>query len=237
MGRRERALLSFSAMPWTSPSIWDAHIVSMMHQGSTTHRHNTQTQHTTHKRKGCCATWLCVGEGVMYGGWDVFERPYTIGGGGVTPPGPPPPPPLPKLEADSQNSASAPSAPRGFQLKNFRRAFGRDHRGTHQPNPLSPPPLQTPPPPLLIHPWCHLLSFKSKGVGKASSGPQKSHLPTPPPAQSSPSRMLGPGGWRRHFSGPELAHVASMSSAGRCSNATTHSGEGPSPPCPAPQVL
>ena len=60
------------------------------------------------------------------------------------------------FEADSQNFAWAPLAPRGFKLQNFRLAFGADHRGTgggSQPNPPSDPP-----PPLLIHGWgclCH----------------------------------------------------------------------------------
>ena len=66
---------------------------------------------------------------------------------GGTPPGPSPPnppPPLRMFEADSQNFASAPSAPRGFELKSFRPAFGGDHRGTlggggSQPNPPPPP--------------------------------------------------------------------------------------------------
>jgi len=52
---------------------------------------------------------------------DVLERPYTVGGVGFNPP-PPPPPLLPMYKADSQNLASAPSAPRGFELKNFRPA-------------------------------------------------------------------------------------------------------------------
>ena len=65
--------------------------------------------------------------------------------GGTPPWTPPPPPPLPMLEADGQNFASAPSAPRGFTLKNFRPAFGSDHRGSQgggvsQPNPPSDPP-------------------------------------------------------------------------------------------------
>ena len=80
---------------------------------------------------------------------DVLERLYTVGGGGVPPPPPDPPHPLPMFEADSQNFASAPSVPRGFELQNFRPAFGGGHRGTpggggSQPTPPSPP--QTPPP-------------------------------------------------------------------------------------------
>ena len=80
------------------------------------------------------------------GGRDALERPYTVGGGGVTPH----PPPLPMFEADSQNFASAPSVPRGFTLKKFRPAFGGAQKGTlggggSQPNPH--PPDQTPPPP------------------------------------------------------------------------------------------
>ena len=51
------------------------------------------------------------------GGSDVLERPYTVGGGGVPPPGPPSPPLLPCHEADSPNFASAPSVSRGFKLK------------------------------------------------------------------------------------------------------------------------
>ena len=56
-----------------------------------------------------------------------------------------PPPPLPMFEADSQNFALEPLAPRGFKLKDFLPAFGRDHRGTlggggSQPNPPPPPP-------------------------------------------------------------------------------------------------
>ena len=47
---------------------------------------------------------------------------------GVAPP--PPPPRLPMFEADSQNFASAPSVPRGFELKNSGPGFGGDRRGT-----------------------------------------------------------------------------------------------------------
>ena len=83
---------------------------------------------------------------------NVLEGPY-VGGGGVTPPPPlDPPPPLPMFEADSQNFASAPSAPRGFKLK--RPSFGGDHRGAlggevSQPNPPppDPPPRSNPPSP------------------------------------------------------------------------------------------
>ena len=66
---------------------------------------------------------------------------------------PPPPPPLPMLEAGSQNFASAPLAPRGLKLQNFRPAFsgGPGRRGVPATPPPSDPPL-TPPPPLLIHP-------------------------------------------------------------------------------------
>ena len=71
---------------------------------------------------------------------DVLERPYTVGGEGLppSPPGPSPRPPLPMLEADSQNFASAPLAPRGFKLQTFRPAF----RGTLG----GGGPRQTPPP-------------------------------------------------------------------------------------------
>ena len=81
---------------------------------------------------------------------DVSDRPYTVGGGGIPPPWTPlpPPPPLSMFDADSQNFASAPSAPRGFKLKDIWPAFGGDHRRRgSQPNPPSPPPLQTPPAP------------------------------------------------------------------------------------------
>ena len=79
---------------------------------------------------------------------DALERPYTAGGGGgtplATPPAPPPPPLM--FEADSQNFASAPLAPRGFTLKDFRPAFGGDHRtlggGGSQPNPPPAPPFR-----------------------------------------------------------------------------------------------
>ena len=65
----------------------------------------------------------------------------TLGGGGVPakppkhppfrpPPPSSPPPPLPMFEAESQSFASAPSVPRGLKPKNFRPAFGGDHRGT-----------------------------------------------------------------------------------------------------------
>ena len=54
----------------------------------------------------------------------------------------PPPLPLPMFEADSQNFASAPSAPGGFKLEKFWPAFGGDHSrtlggGGSQPNPPS----------------------------------------------------------------------------------------------------
>ena len=67
------------------------------------------------------------------------------------------PSPLPMFEADSQNFASVPLAPRRFKLKNFWPTFGGDHRGTlegggSQPNPLPLTPSDPPPPPLLIHP-------------------------------------------------------------------------------------
>ena len=63
------------------------------------------------------------------GGRDVLERPYTVGGGGVTSPDPPLPPSPWTFEADSQNVASAPLAPRGFKLQKFRPTFVGDHRG------------------------------------------------------------------------------------------------------------
>ena len=55
-----------------------------------------------------------------------------------------PPPPLPIFEADSQNFASAPSAPRGFALKTSAGAIGGpwEERGV----PAKPPPLFRPPP-------------------------------------------------------------------------------------------
>ena len=60
----------------------------------------------------------------------------------------PPPPPLPMFGTDSQNFASAPSAPRGSKLQNFRPAFGGDHRalagGGSWP---TPPPFRPPPSP------------------------------------------------------------------------------------------
>ena len=57
------------------------------------------------------------------------------------------PPPLPMPEADSQNFALAPSAPRGFKLKNFRPAFSGDHRGTQMGGGSPPPPPFSDPPP------------------------------------------------------------------------------------------
>ena len=78
---------------------------------------------------------------VCLGGWaggegagpssDVFERPYTVGGRGGYPPPPldppsPRPPPLPMFEADSQNFASEPLAPRRYKLQFFWPAFGGD---------------------------------------------------------------------------------------------------------------
>ena len=80
---------------------------------------------------------------------DVLERPYAAGGGEGYPPPPTPPrrpPPLPMFEADSQNFASAPLAPRGFRLKFFSPAFGEDCRGIRGPS-QPPPPLQPPPSP------------------------------------------------------------------------------------------
>ena len=62
---------------------------------------------------------------------------------------PPPPPPLPMFEADSQNFAAAPSAPRGFELKIFRPTFGGNRRGTQGGGgvrPTPPPPLRPPGP-------------------------------------------------------------------------------------------
>ena len=85
----------------------------------------------------------------------MLEPPYTVGGRGVAPPAPhppldlPPPSPLPMFEADSQIFASAPAAPRGFKLNNFRPAFGGDQRGTIGGGRSQP----TPPPPPLIHGW------------------------------------------------------------------------------------
>ena len=83
---------------------------------------------------------------------DVLERPYTVGGGSPPPPPPLDPPPLPMFEADSQIFASVLSVPRGFKLKNFRPAFGGDHRGTQggRVSQLKPP--SPPLPTLLIHP-------------------------------------------------------------------------------------
>ena len=59
-----------------------------------------------------------------------------------TPPGPPPPP-LPMFEADSQNFASAPLAPRGFTLQYYWPTFCGDYRGTMGGggSPPNPPPL------------------------------------------------------------------------------------------------
>ena len=81
---------------------------------------------------------------------DVLERLYTVGGGGVPPPwipppppGPPPPPPLPMFETDSQNSASAPLAPRGFKLKLI---FGPPSTGTIGGPKQEGGPRSTPPP-------------------------------------------------------------------------------------------
>ena len=69
--------------------------------------------------------------------------------GGVPPWTPPPPPPLRMFEADSQNFASAPSVPRGFELHNFRPAFGGDHRETQGGGcvPAKPPSPPFRPPP------------------------------------------------------------------------------------------
>ena len=72
--------------------------------------------------------------------------------GGTPPPLDPlpaPPPFLPMFEADSQIFALATSTPRGFKLKNFRPAFGGDHRGTQVGRgiPANPPPPSDPPSP------------------------------------------------------------------------------------------
>ena len=67
--------------------------------------------------------------------------------GGGTPPPPSRPftrPPVPMFEADSQNFASV---PRGFQLRNFRPAFGGDHRRTIGGGRVPPKPPPPPPPP------------------------------------------------------------------------------------------
>ena len=94
---------------------------------------------TVFLRKGTLM-WGAGGQGCMRRAVHCRRR-------GGTPPGPPPPPPLPMFEAASQNFPSAPPAPRGFKLKNFRPAFGGDHRGVQgggvsQPTP--PPPLPPP---------------------------------------------------------------------------------------------
>ena len=101
---------------------------------------------------------------------DVLERPYTVGGG------PPPlPPPLPMLEAESQNFASAPSAPTGFKPKNFRPAFGGDGGPKEEEGPskipLPPPPFQIPPPP---PPWASLGKCSHREGG--APNPPQPHL-------------------------------------------------------------
>ena len=80
------------------------------------------------------------------GGSDVLERPYAAGGRGRNPP--PPPSPLPMFEADSQNSASAPSVPRGFTLQ----MFGPPLAGTIGGPWEEGGPSQTPLPPLQTRP-------------------------------------------------------------------------------------
>ena len=101
---------------------------------------------------------------------DVLERSHTVGGGGKVPPPPgPPPPPLPMFEADSQNFASAPSVPRGFELTNFWPAFGGEHRGTLGGGgvPVNPPPPSDPPPPYgyIPAPHPHPSTFFRKSSG------------------------------------------------------------------------
>ena len=147
-----------------------------------------------------------------------------------TPPPPDAPPPhLPMFEADSQNFASAPSAPRGLKLW---LASGGDHRGTQgggnsSQTPLPPP--SDPPPPLLIHLWGRAFSDpKFDGAEEAPApirvatktefgatdiAPEAPPHPPGPPARLScraPRRMKegafgaprsALGSWR-HCSGP-----------------------------------
>ena len=99
-----------------------------------------------------CGILLCVLPGGLLRVRVCGAGMYSKGGGG----GGTPPPPLPMFEADSQNFASTPSAPRAFKLENFRPAFGGDHRGTQgggkvpAKSPYPPPPFRPPSPPSLL---------------------------------------------------------------------------------------
>ena len=97
------------------------------------------------------------------GGSDVLEWPYTVGGGGGTPPRPPHPPLLPFqcLRLTAKSFASAPSVPRGLKLQGRSlwvdgrdqclACYRRKHR-VHPPRDVlerpynHPPPLDPPPP-------------------------------------------------------------------------------------------
>ena len=76
------------------------------------------------------------------------------------------------LEADSQNFASAPSAPRGFTLKNFRPAFGHGTIGGpwEEGGPQPPPPQNPPPPPLPKHLGCLNYSAAPRAAPQAGQG-------------------------------------------------------------------
>ena len=83
---------------------------------------------------------------------DVLEWPYTVGGGGRTPPRPPPPPPLPMFEADSQNFASAPLAPRGCKFEFLGPPSAGPIGGPKEEGCPGQPAPPFRPPPFLVHP-------------------------------------------------------------------------------------
>ena len=130
---------------------------------------------------------------------DVLERLYTVGGGGAPPLDNPPPPPLSMLEAQSQDFALAPLAPRGFKLQTCWPAFGGDHRGAlggggSQPTPppfsdppLPPPPFQTPLPPP-FRPPPPPPPFRPPSPSPFQTSPPFRPLPLsdPPPLQTPP---------------------------------------------------
>ena len=86
---------------------------------------------------------------------DVLERPYAVGGGVppltphyLPPLGPPPPPPFRCLRLTAKMLLWRLRCQEGLTFKNFRPAFGGDHRGREgQAEPLPLPPPSDPPPP------------------------------------------------------------------------------------------
>ena len=124
--------------------------------------HRSGTDHhatTTSQKQGISFEWAtCVGRtwfsrGV--GGRDVLERPYTVGEGGGVPPPLDPPPLLPfqclRLTAQILLRCQEDLSLEIFGPLSAGTIGGPKEEGGPSQTPL--PPLQTPHPPLLIHPW------------------------------------------------------------------------------------